>query len=367
MGRHSAKHATRRPAHRWAMPRVNWVVVSAVAGACILLLAFGFYVSRGGLKRPGGSPQSAKGQSVTTRLATGTVESSATPVEVPALVGLKLDEAKLMLNAAGLTAVVRREAPGRSAEPTISSQDPAPGGLARTGTVVTVALPEVASAKKGAAKPKVKKTSFVVFIDPGHQSHTDSKTEPLGPGSAVRKPRITGGTTGVVTRAPEYETVLQISTNLKRRLEAAGVTVVMTRTTNDVNISNAERAQLASAAGANLLVRLHADSNTDETLSGVYTLYPASAAWTAPIAARSQHAAMAVQSAVVKRTRAVDRGVAERGDLAGFNFSTVPAVLVAVGYPSNRVEDRLLVSPNYQDLLAQGLADGILSYLKAQH
>ena len=42
-------------------------------------------------------------------------------------------------------------------------------------------------------------------------------------------------------------------------------------------------------------------------------------------------------------------------------------MLVAVGYPSNRVEDRLLVSPNYQDLLGQGLADGILAYLKSQH
>jgi N-acetylmuramoyl-L-alanine amidase len=366
MARHSAKHAKRRSAPRWAIPKTNWIVVAAVGGACILLLAFGVYVSRGGLRRPQGTTQRASAQTVSTRLATGTVESSATPVEVPTLVGLKLDEAKLMLNAAGLTAVVRREGPGRSAEPTISSQDPAPGGLARTGTVVTVALPEVSSAKKAAATSKPKKTSFVVCIDPGHQSHTDSKTEPLGPGSAVRKQRITGGTTGVVTGAPEYETVLQISTNLKRRLEAAGVTVVMTRTTNDVNLSNAERAQLANAGGANLLVRLHADSNTDGTLSGVYTLYPTSATWTAPIAARSQQAATVMQSAVVKKTRAVDRGVAERGDLAGFNFSTVPAVLVAVGYPSNRVEDRLLVSPNYQDLLAQGLADGILSYLKTQ-
>jgi N-acetylmuramoyl-L-alanine amidase len=349
------------------MPKVNWLVALAVGGACILLLAFGVYVARGGLKRPASAPQSASAQTLSTRLTTPTLESSATPVEVPTLVGLKLDEAKLMLKAAGLTAVIRREAPGRSVEPTISTQDPAPGGLARMGTVVTVVLPEAASAKKAAAKPKPKKTSYVVCIDPGHQSHTDSKTEPLGPGSAVRKPRITGGTTGAVTGAPEYETVLQISTNLKRRLEAAGVTVVMTRTTNDVNLSNAERAQLANEAGANLLVRLHADSNTDEGLSGVYTLYPASAAWTAPIAARSQQAATAVQSGAVNKTRAVDRGVAERGDLAGFNFSTVPAVLIAVGYPSNRVEDRLLVSPNYQDLLAQGLADGILSYLKAQH
>ena len=284
VGRHSSKQAKRRPALNFKMPRVSWVAGSAVAGACVLLLALSVFAALGGLNHPEAAPENTDARLVSAKLATVTVESSATPVEVPTLVGLKLDEANLMLKAAGLTALVRREAPGRSKEPTISSQDPAPGGLARTGTVVTVVLPEVVSATKVAAK-KPKKTSFVVCIDPGHQSHSDTKTEPLGPGSAVRKPRITGGTTGALTGAPEYETVLQIATNLKRRLEAAGVTVVMTRTTNDVNLSNAERAQLASEAGADLLVRLHADSSTDKTLSGVYTLYPASVAWTAPIAA----------------------------------------------------------------------------------
>jgi N-acetylmuramoyl-L-alanine amidase len=101
-------------------------------------------------------------------------------------------------------------------------------------------------------------------------------------------------------------------------------------------------------------------------MSGVSALFPSAAGWTAPIAPSSKRAATAIQTALVKKTRAVDCGTAERSDLAGFNFSTVPAVLVAVGYPSNRVEDRLLVSPNYQDLVAQGLADGILSYLNSQ-
>ena len=74
--------------------------------------------------------------------------------------------------------------------------------------------------------------------------------------------------------------MLQIATNLKSRLEADGVTVVMTRTTNDVNLSNAERAQFANAAGADLLIRIHADTSTDASLCGQYTLYPAKNAWT---------------------------------------------------------------------------------------
>ena len=366
MARHSARH-TKRSSARLVMPHLNWPIVSAVVVACVLLLLLGVYGARGGLRGRAAAPQSANAQSVRVRVATSTVESSATPVEVPTLVGLRVDEARLILEAAGLTAVIRREAVGRSTEPTISSQDPAPGGLARTGATVTLTVPQALSAKKSPAKTKAKKTAYTVCIDPGHQSHSDMKTEPVGPGSSARKARITGGSTGVLTGAPEYETVLQIANNLKRRLEAAGVKVVMTRTTNDVNLSNAERAQFANTTGADLFVRLHADSNTDGNLSGAYTLYPASADWTAPIAARSRRAATSVQSAVVKNTRAVDRGISERADLAGFNFSTVPAVLVAVGYPSNRVEDRLLVSPNYQDLLAEGLTEGIVSYLRAQH
>jgi N-acetylmuramoyl-L-alanine amidase len=331
----------------------------------VLIIVLGTYVVRSGLL--GGSTRGAVSlQRVASRSSATSADTSATPVEIPTLVGLKVDEATMVLKAAGLTQVIRREAPGRSAEPTVSSQDPAPGALARAGSVVTLILPAASTAKSTVAKAKVRRGAFIVCIDPGHQSHTDSKTEPVGPGSAVRKPRITGGTTGALTGARECETVLQIGINLRRRLEAAGVTVVMTRTTNDVSLSNAERAQIASAAGANLFVRLHADSSTDASLSGVSTLFPSALGWTAPIAAPSKRAASAMQNALVKRTRAVDRGTAERSDLAGFNFSTVPAVLVAVGYPSNRVEDRLLVSPNYQDQVAQGLADGILGYLKSQ-
>ena len=364
--RHSAKHS-KPPPVRPAFFGANWTTIAIVAGACLLVLAGAtFALGRGFFTRKP-APEKAVASTISSRASTAAVDSSATPVEVPTLVGLKLDEAKLVLTAAGLTPVVRREAAGRSTVPTVSAQDPEPGSLARTGSVVTVVLPEVSSASKSGGKAKQNRTAYVVCIDPGHQSHSDTKTEPIGPGSTVRKPRITGGSTGTFTGAPEYETVLQIATNLQHRLEAAGVTVVMTRTTNDVNLSNSERAQMANAAGANLLIRLHADSSTDENLCGASTIYPTAVTWTKPIAASSQRAAMSIESALVKRTRAVDLGTAERGDLAGFNFSTVPAVLVAVGFPSNRVEDRLLVSPNYQDQVAQGLADGALGFLKGEH
>jgi len=349
------------------LPRWTWIALAGVVGVSLVIVALGRFVSSGAFDVQRGPAQSAVAQPAAAKLDTIAVDASSTPIEVPVLVGLKLDEAKLVLDAAGLVGVIRRDPAAHSSEPTVTSQDPAAGALARAGATVTIVLPSGSGDKDSGEASGVRRAKFVVCIDPGHQSHSDSKTEPIGPGSTVVKSRITGGTTGIVTGAPEYETVLQIATNLKGRLEASGITVVMTRSTNDENHSNAERAQMASAAKADLFVRLHADSNTDEKLCGVSAIYPANIPWTKNIAESSKKAAQIIESAVVKSTRAVDMGVAERGDLAGFNWSTVPSVSVSVGFPSNRVEDRLLVSPKYQDQIAEGLANGTLEYLDGQH
>ena len=59
-----------------------------------------------------------------------------------------------------------------------------------------------------------------------------------------------------------------------------------------------------------------------------------------------------------------DRGVVERDDMTGFNWSKVPVILVEMGFLSNRSEDQMLSTGAYQDKLAKGLADGIEAALK---
>ncbi|TLM83736.1 MAG: N-acetylmuramoyl-L-alanine amidase, partial [Actinobacteria bacterium] len=86
--------------------------------------------------------------------------------------------------------------------------------------------------------------------------------------------------------------------------------------------------------------------------------------WTKPYVAPSKRAAQLVQSALIANTGAVNRGIKPRTDMTGFNWATVPSIIVESGFLSNPVEDRLLSSPHYQDKLAQGMADGIVSYLK---
>ena len=87
----------------------------------------------------------------------------------------------------------------------------------------------------------------------------------------------------------------------------------MTRTSNDVDLSNVQRAEMANKAGADLFVRLHADAGANPAMRGVSVLYPGGNAWVAKIEAPSKRAATAVSSALVRRDgRARRRHVAAR-------------------------------------------------------
>jgi len=282
--------------------------------------------------------------------------TAALAVEVPSVTGRTIEEAEALLVAAGLV-VQRVSATSSASFGSVVDQHPPAGSMSPSGGTVMLGV-------VGHGEAQLDLSGFIVCIDPGHQSRSDQSPEPIGPGANATKPRVLGGTTGVVTRIPEFEIALQISMNLKQRLEAAGIQVVMTRQTNDVNVSNAERARIANAAGADLFIRIHADGSPDSSISGVSTLYPESNQWTAPIAQSSRRAAELIHLAVISSTGAVCRGTVARGDLSGFNHSQVPVALVESGFMSNPVEDRLLASPHYQDKLAQGITEGIFAYFK---
>jgi N-acetylmuramoyl-L-alanine amidase len=303
------------------------------------------------------------------RRTTTSVAAAVGTVEVPAVAGGALADARLVLDAAGFKILVSYEEQAAAKPGTVLGQDPAPGVLVPAGSSIRVVVsgnnagtgsPTATTVGMAAVQPR----QLVVVIDPGHQARSDQSIEPVGPGSKVKKTKSTGGTTGVATHVPEYEVALQISTNLAARLRKAGVKVVMTRTTNDVNLSNAERAAMANRAKADLFIRVHGNSSPDSAKAGVSTLFPAANQWGRPYSLKSKQAALRVQRSVVSATGALDGGVEPRGDLAGFNYAKVPSVLVECGFLSNAVEDRLLTSPHYQDKIAQGIADGALAFLE---
>lgn len=207
----------------------------------------------------------------------------------------------------------------------------------------------------------------VVVIDPGHQARGNSDTEPVGPGSNKMKPKVSSGTAGVATGIPESELVLAVSLLLRDALAAQGIEVIMTRTTQDVDISNIERAQIANAAGADLFVRIHADGSDNSATSGIHVLYPAPIkGWTDDIAAASLEAASLAQRELIAATGAVDRGINARSDMTGFNWADVPVILPEIGFMTNPDEDRRLATPAYQDKIVQGLTRAILAFLGVQ-
>lgn len=223
-------------------------------------------------------------------------------------------------------------------------------------TALLVALP--VSAASGQSAP-------VVVIDPGHDLRANPATEPIGPGSSIRKIKDGGGTHGVVSGLTEAELNLRVALRLRTLLERSGVRVVMTRTeTGGTSIGNVARARIANRAGAALFLRIHADGSTDPSARGTHTLYPTlRRGWTDDVYASSKRAARTVQSELVRALGFPDRGLQERSDFTGFNWADVPVILVEMGFMTNATEDRLLATSAYQRRAAVGLCRGALRYL----
>jgi N-acetylmuramoyl-L-alanine amidase len=63
------------------------------------------------------------------------------------------------------------------------------------------------------------------------------------------------------------ELTLQVALKLEEILMERGFEVLMVRTSNDVNISNAERAAVANDAGADAFIRIHANGSEDGSVN----------------------------------------------------------------------------------------------------
>jgi N-acetylmuramoyl-L-alanine amidase len=204
----------------------------------------------------------------------------------------------------------------------------------------------------------------LVVIDPGHQGQGNSDPEPVGPGSSTTKPKVSDGTAGAVTGTPESELVLAVSFMLRDALEARGVRVIMTRTSQDVDLSNIERTEIANEAHADLYIRVHADGAESGSVHGIHVLYPALIeGWTDDIALPSKRAAQLAQQALVDATGATDRGIDPRDDMTGFNWSDVPVIIPEIGFMSNAEEDRLLATASYRQKIADALAKAAIEFL----
>ena len=204
----------------------------------------------------------------------------------------------------------------------------------------------------------------VIVIDPGHQTRGNSEKEPIGPGASETKAKVTGGATGVSTGQTEYNLNLKVALKLRDALVAKGYTVIMTRTTNDVNISNSERAKIANEAGAAVFIRIHANSVDSSSVKGVLTMCQTSSnVYNGDLASESYKLSKAVLNNFVEETGAVNKGVTRTDTMSGINWCTVPTTIVEMGFLSNPEEDELMATDEYQDKMVAGMVNGIVEYL----
>jgi len=227
---------------------------------------------------------------------------------------------------------------------------------------------------KGSGKKR--KISLIV-IDPGHGGKDPGAIGPRG--------------------TKEKNITLSIAKKLKRILEKKlGVRVLLTRD-RDRFVPLLERAKIANRAGADLFISIHCNSGRNRKASGVetYFLSEARTEWERAVAAyensaikyeiknmvdttdilkyilmdmaqneflrESQDLAAYIEQSLAKTLKKPDRGVKQAGFYVLFG-AYMPAVLVEVGFLSNRREEKLLASRKYQEKIAYGIYRGIKKF-----
>ena len=214
-----------------------------------------------------------------------------------------------------------------------------------------------------------------VVVDPGHGGHD---------------PGAVGG-----DGTKEKDVVLAIGLKLAKKLrEDIGLDVIMTRST-DVFLELQERTAIANQVGADLFLSIHANAAPNRGASGIETYYLSLAKTekAAQLAAKengtslekvsmlqavlfdlmanykindSAHLAEVVQKELHKKIDAhwpVKSLGVKQGPFYVLVGATMPSILVETAFLSNEKEEHRLKDPKYQEVTAEGIADGVKSYI----
>lgn len=218
------------------------------------------------------------------------------------------------------------------------------------------------------APPDSPNRNRIIAIDAGHQLKGSSETEPNGPDSDVMKPEVSWGATGIYTGQNEYELNLAVALLLRDELIQRGYSVVMIRETNNVRVSNMERAEIANRHNAAAYIRIHANSWTDDTMRGALTVCQ-SRANPYPTCAAHYESSRLLSELVLERfcvATAMDQlPVREMDDMTGTNWSRVPTTIVEMGFLSNKTDDSMMSGEDFRKKAARGIADGLDAYFAA--
>lgn len=221
------------------------------------------------------------------------------------------------------------------------------------------AIPEAAPAQEG------RLSGVVVCIDPGHQENGRFVTEPIGPGLSGKTSGKGGMAQGKVTLRKEDIVVLETAMILRDVLVSQGATVVLTRDVQDVFHTNIERCDIAEAAGAHIMLRLHCNNSSNSNKTGIQIYCPLNSDYARAVASPEEYRLMGetlmnCMKDAVGYERKDGTGVTRLNDnYVGNNWAKMACFLVEMGYMSNPGEDVKLATPEYQRMLSEGMAEGV--------
>ncbi len=196
----------------------------------------------------------------------------------------------------------------------------------------------------------------------GFDSVASLEPQPIIPGVATvtidaghggRDPGAIG-----VNGIQEKIVTLNIANLVQAQLQAAGVNVIMTRV-DDSEVELQQRVDMAVAGGADIFVSIHANAFDRSSVNGIETYF---------LRPDSARLANVMHRYIVRGANgALDRGVrTARFFVVRETPTTMPSVLLELGYLTNPTEGARLATAEYQAQLAQAVTQGILAYLAGE-
>ncbi len=152
----------------------------------------------------------------------------------------------------------------------------------------------------------------------------------------------------------EKHLALDTARRVEELLRKSGLRVVMTRS-RDIFIPLPERAAMGNRYGNAIFVSLHYNYNRGGG-GGAESYYHFSASYSL---------AAYIQAYVVQRTHMTNRGVKQANFHVIRNTVRNPAVLIECGFVSNPTERARMLTGEFRARLAEGIAQGIVSYHNA--
>ena len=189
--------------------------------------------------------------------------------------------------------------------------------------------------------------NYTVLIDAGHGG-----TDP--------------GSIGYKTKIHEDILNLKMSKLLKTKLENAGINVVMSRETDDALIEGSgkkwkrkemeARRELIKKTRPNMVISLHQNSYTNHSLRGAQVFYDK----------KSEISKLIAESIQEQFKLNLDKSIKapSPGDYFMLKCSSAPSVIIECGFLSNEEDEKLLLSPEYQEKIVNSIYRGIVNFFQ---